>query len=285
MFCIGDSTTAGLNSPYDKTYPAVLDSFVKEQGYRCINAGVGGYRSIHELLYFKKRILPWKPWGITIFSGYNDFICPAYGLAEPHNPFKHSFSYNMAKNRMENVINQSVLLHFWKVLGYKLSRKKYYKSAKNINKDTKSLIRRKDLKDALGQTSWLNEWRENISQVINLCRQHNIKCYLLSHPSPTYKDASLEAKNFAETDLNMDGRFDILVDYIDLIHKTTEDLCKETGAKFINFTKSFDEHCLDNNGKIDYKKRFLLFNDKMHLSNEGNFLFGKSVYEKIREDL
>ena len=114
MFCIGGSTTEGAFSPPDKTYPALLDSFVKGHGYRCINAGVGGYRSIHELLYFKKKILPWKPWGIIVFSGYNDFVCPVYGFSNPYDPFKHSFSDIMPANRLEAIFRSTATFSFVK---------------------------------------------------------------------------------------------------------------------------------------------------------------------------
>lgn len=277
IFCIGGSTTEGTSSPYDKTYPAVLDSLVKEDGYRCVNAGVGGYRSIHELLFFKKNILSWKPWGVIIFSGYNDFEEPAYGIAGPYSPFKHSFSHSLPTNNLERLLNYIAIFHFAKRLGYRLSN--------NIRTEIISDSRRGKLREALKGGAWINEWKDNVGQIIKLCRENNIKCYLLSHASPVYKDAPREAKDFAENELSMDGRFDIFVDYINIIHANTVELCKEMGAKFIDVSDNFNQYCLDNQDLIQYKKRFSLFVDKLHFSDEGNSMLAKAIYQKIKGEL
>ena len=61
IFCVGGSTTMGAESRPHRTYPSMLDLKLKNYGYRCINSGVGGYRSIHELLCLKKKFFPINP--------------------------------------------------------------------------------------------------------------------------------------------------------------------------------------------------------------------------------
>ncbi|MCL0045304.1 hypothetical protein M1N16_03630 [Nitrospinaceae bacterium] len=59
IFCLGGSTThGGAESRNDLTYPNILNSLIKDYGHRCVNAGVGGYKSIHELFCLRKKILP-----------------------------------------------------------------------------------------------------------------------------------------------------------------------------------------------------------------------------------
>lgn len=277
IFCIGASTTAGLESRHDKTYPAILDSLVKEHGYRCINAGIGGYRSIHELLYFKKKILPHKPSAIIIFSGYNDFEDFAYDFYEPYNQFRHCLSHYLPINTLEQLLNYSAIFHISKRLIYKFSGK--------IRTETPSDSSRDNLRKSLKINAWLDEWRNNIGKIIDLCKEHSIQCYLVSHVSPVYENAPKEAKDFSEKDLNMNGRFEILLDYIKLIHNATVGLARGKGIKFIEITSDFDRYYPDGNEEMQYKKRFSLFTDRMHFTEEGNFLLAKSIYGRIKEDL
>ena len=85
--CIGGSTTAGIEVLADQTYPARLDTLMKPMGVRAVNAGVGGYRSIHELLNFRQHVCPLKPKAVIIFSGYNDWEDYAHNLWKPYDPF------------------------------------------------------------------------------------------------------------------------------------------------------------------------------------------------------
>lgn len=268
IFCIGGSTTMGSESRYNKTYPAILDSLVKAHGYRCINTGVGGYRSIHELLLLKNKILPYGPAMVIIFSGYNDFEDAAYNSSRPYNQFSHCLSHSIASNRLEEILFFSSLLHMLKRVYYRLTGRVRTETAPNITKN---------LERAVQIPSWLNEWKDNIVKIIDLCKTKNIKCCLLSNVSPAYEGAPDEAKDFADCDLNMQQRFDIYLKYTELINNASEQLCKEKGVRFIDITSDF-------NGS-DYKKRFLLFVDRMHFTEQGNLLLASSIYKKIKEGL
>ena len=85
----------------------------------------------------------------------------------------------------------------------------------------------------------------------------------------------IEAKEFANKDLNMNNRFDCFVKYLAIIHNATISLCDEKGAHFIDVRDAFDK-------VTPFQKRFSLFVDRVHFSEEGNALLADSIFQKIK---
>ena len=267
IFCLGASTTMGAESRHDHTYPSILNSLVKDYGYRCVNAGVGGYKSIHELLCLRKKILPYKPSAIILFSGYNDFESSAYGhLFKPHDPFVHCLAHSLPTNGVEETLQKSALFHVVKKLIYVFQEKIIIESV--------PLDKVKQMEKSLDNNIWLEGWKTNIGQLIDECKNNKIKCFLLSHASPCFANASDKAKEFANNDLGMGSRFDCFTKYLEIIHKNTISLCEGKGAHFIDVREEFNE-------VVPYQKRFGLFVDRMHFTEEGNALLAKSIFKKI----
>lgn len=277
IFCIGGSTTAGNEASYDKTYPAVLDSLVMKNGYRCINAGLGGCRSIHDLLFFKHRVLPYKPTSVIICSGMNDFEDAAYGFSEPYNQFKHCHSHSLPTNKLEAIMSHSAAFHLTKSILYRISGR--------IRSETKVKTSNERTREVLKKSEWLNEWYDNIGKIIDICKEHKIKCYLLCAPLPVYENAPKEAREFANKDLNMHDRFDIFLDYQRLIRTSHQKLSKEKDIGLFDLTSVLDGYCLDEKGRVDYKRRFSFFIDREHLTEETNAIIANSIYEEIRKEL
>ena len=122
---------------------------------------------------------------------------------------------------------------------------------------------------------WLEEWETNVGQFIDECNKNKIKCFLLSHASPCFENASDVAKKFANKDLNMGNRFDCFVKYLKIIHNVTISLCYKKGAHFIDITDEFD-------AVSPFQKRFSLFVDRMHFTEVGNALLADSIFKKIK---
>lgn len=69
ILCIGDSFTLGSEVANDACYPSVLEQLLNKQArdqgdtvrYEVLNAGVGGYGTFQELLYFKEFALNHAP--------------------------------------------------------------------------------------------------------------------------------------------------------------------------------------------------------------------------------
>ena len=268
IFCLGGSTTMGSESRSDRTYPSALDALVSPLGYRSINAGVGGYRSIHELKSFRKKILPKKPHAIILFSGYNDFEDSAYNLYKPFDPHTHCLSQSLPTSQLEVLLQKSALYFILKRLVYFFNKK--------IRKETLPKIAIQNLSDAASSSNYLIEWLDNVRKIIKDCRQNDIKIFILSHASPVFKGATQEAKVFADKDLNMQGMFDIFVTYIETIEAATRKLCDAEGAEFINVNESFD---------VPYRQRFGFFTDRMHFSEDGNRTLATAIFENIKSKL
>ena len=98
---------------------------------------------------------------------------------------------------------------------------------------------------------------------------------MLSHASPCFENASDEAKEFANKDLNMNNRFDCFVKYLEIIHNATISLCDEKGVHFIDVRDAFDR-------MRPFQKRFSLFVDRMHFTEEGDALLADSIFQKIK---
>ena len=73
----------------------------------------------------------------------------------------------------------------------------------------------------------------------------------------------------------MNNRFDWYVKYLAIIHNATISLCDEKGAHFIDVRDAFDK-------VTPYQKRFSLFVDRVHFSEEGNALLADSIFQKIK---
>jgi lysophospholipase L1-like esterase len=279
IFCIGGSTTAGIESRHDRHYPAALDRLVQPLGYRCINAGVGGYRSIHELLAVKHRVLRHSPWGIVLYSGYNDFEDYAHGAWAPGNAFRHCLSHVLPTSTTENLLLYSALSHVGKQLLHRI-----FGAVRTENAPTFQ-HRGVGLDAALDDPQWLAEWRRNIGAIMELCRDRGIRCFMIAHATPVYDGAPQEAKDFADIDINMDGRFDRFTRYIDLIDTEAKALCDRYGATFLDIRTAFAAPFMTSEGGVDYKARFGAFVDRAHLTEDGNAHLAACIFDLLKRDL
>lgn len=266
IFCIGDSVTMGSECFYDRTFPAVLDSLVKTRNYRCINAAIGGFRAIHEYLFFEEKILPYKPKIVIVFSGYNDFEDYAYGFSKPSDPSKHCFAYYLSRNKL---FLYSALLH-------KLDRFICEQTGR-LRSDTIPVKVKNRMKAALSTNTWLDEWRLNIGKIADLCRDNGIKCFLLSYISPFYEGAPREIRGLARHELGVTNEFDTYARYIGIMNKAVVELCKEKGARCLDIGPIFQS--------ISPKDRFSFFFDRMHFTEAGNRFVAESIYSLIENDL
>jgi lysophospholipase L1-like esterase len=76
ILCLGDSVTFGYGTENDKTYVKVLESILREGHPDCrfetINAGIGGFTTLQELLFLKMVGLGFDPDLVTVGFVLND---------------------------------------------------------------------------------------------------------------------------------------------------------------------------------------------------------------------
>lgn len=277
IFCLGDSIAMGSESRHDRTFSANLDKLVVGNGFRCVNASVGGYRAYHQLILLKHKILYYKPKAVILSTGWNDFEGFAYDEYRPYDQFTSCLSCGLPKNSVESVLDHSALYHVIKKIGRVALGKNKLELAASDKPGR--------LEKALQSGQWLNEWRDCVKQIIELTELNGIDCYLLSAVVPVYKSAPPEAKRLADAELDMGGRFDLFVEYADTINNEMRILCQDGKACFIDLASCLDKHCEGPDGGMQYKKRFALFVDRTHLSEDGNAFIADCIYQKIKNNL
>ena len=279
IFCIGGSTTAGFESHHDNTYPAILDSLLEPKGYRCINAGVGGYRSIHELLFFKEKILGHSPSAVIMFSGFNDFEAHCYRVSKPYDPFRHYLTHELPKTRIDKLIWFSALLYLLRVKFFIRLKQKREQSGRfaDFISNTFEALR--------ADRSWLDEWKTNVTKLIELCQDKDIRFYLISHITPIYPNASPQAKEYADHDLDMKGQFDAFAQFHHLLRQESIELCRDKKVTFLDIASDFDNQCRKYSGVDYYGHRFSWFVDRVHFTEKGNELVARFVFERLEKTL
>lgn len=92
IICIGASATANFeNSDDAHTYPAQLERALHkelpDQQFEVLNAGVRGYNSAENLIYFSLRLIDFQPDMIVYYEAFNDLLAASY----PH--FSSDYSH------------------------------------------------------------------------------------------------------------------------------------------------------------------------------------------------
>ncbi len=76
ILCLGDSVTFGYGTEVDKTYVKVLESILREghpdRRFETINAGIGGFTTLQELLFLKRIGLGFDPDLVIVGFVLND---------------------------------------------------------------------------------------------------------------------------------------------------------------------------------------------------------------------
>jgi lysophospholipase L1-like esterase len=75
IFCLGESSTFGVESPDDRTWPARLAAHLNERGggpFEVINAGFPGYTSVRALNLVRHELLSYDPDLVLLYTGHNE---------------------------------------------------------------------------------------------------------------------------------------------------------------------------------------------------------------------
>lgn len=268
IFCLGGSTTQSTEVPNEWSYPQQLNDMFADKSVKVINAGSGGYRSIHMLRYYQKFIRPLKPDVVTLYEGWNDYEDFLYSYWKPKYPQGNS-------QLSQQIMMGSTLSRF--VLGRALVR--MYFELRNYNRvevtgNDEAMARK--YYDEASNPLWHEEYASNFRELIDEVRSDGAVPVLIIFPSTMFPDAPPEAKGYADRDINMNGRWDAYVLALGHIRRILHELAEKNDVLLIDANAPFDAY---NN---DYKKKFQLFTDRMHLMKEGNRLIAEAMYGPLR---
>jgi len=218
---------------------------------------------------FKNRILKFKPAAVTIFSGYNDWEDYTSGIYGKNDPFTHCLSHVLPTNHMERVLDYSALAHTAKKAVYKF-------------RDKNKLVSEEAMGDIKG---WTEQWKNNIGEIIELCNENGIQCFVIGQLAPVYDNASTKAKSMAIMDLDFQDNFDEYLKFVKLMNRTCKELCEEKRAVFVDVARDFEDYfpvyLMDKNSK----ERYSLFADCIHFTEQGNLIMGLLIYNTLSRHL
>jgi lysophospholipase L1-like esterase len=266
IFCLGGSTTFGAEVPNKYTYPQQLNDLLNDKDVKVINAGVGGYRSIHLLRYYEKVIRPLEPDVITIYCGWNDYEDFLFSYWKPGDPHGHCLIVQLADVTSPLgylVTGKLILRAYYKIMNF------------NRTEAAKDDYRAKYSQEA-DNPVWQEEHRKNLQALIEAAVADKCLPVFVVFPSPEFAGATQEVKDFADLDLNMAGRWDGFVTALKAIRRNLHHLAEKNGKPLIDANAPFESL----NG--DYRAKFQLFVDRMHLTKEGNALIAKAMYPEIK---
>lgn len=268
IFAFGGSTTYGFVSN-GQTYPARLQRlFARDPQVKVVNVGAGGYRSIHQVKLYAKVVRHLEPDIITIHDGWNDYedyFEPYWKPKDPHGNalFSQLRVYGAPLSRL--------------ALGHLVVRA--YLAAKGYDRREPIEFRQDYLRRhaaAAADPRWLDEYEENLQELITLSKQNGVLPILVLFPWPYFAHAPVEAKELADRELNTWGRWDGFVTALDGIQKRLRVLEDRNGIPLIDANAEFEKYT------SDYERKFEFFMDTKHLTEEGERLLATAMHPCLR---
>jgi len=270
VLVFGGSTTIGVESPDDKTYPYQLEEILNKfkDNYEVINMGFGSksLRFIKELLF--TEAYKYQPDIIVIYSNRNSIM---YNGSYA-NPIFTPASFNQT-----NLIKLNYFLQE-NIMTYRLMRK-IYKRILNLNSDN---LKSPHHEKGVSEEYLINGYKNSILEIVNFVKNKNIKVVLVKQPHNYFTRNILDEVNKFSTN--------------ELIEKYKKDY----------FLKKFNLDEIKNfwivlgtiiNKNLDYFNKFenvivvdpinkltssnLNFTDTIHLSPTGNYVLANETAKSI----
>ena len=273
IFCLGGSTTAGHSVNDEDTWPAHLESALREKSLdvEVINAGVHGWTSYKDYLRYKNEIVNYDADIILIHQGWNEeFLWSCLSLGKTWTP-------KLARNvREEHMLYSppsrflSSDRFFGKFLAIQALRKRFiFKRNMSFQnpKRWRGLMRRE----------YIRAWVENMLEIAKIAEQSKTPLYAIDYPglvsmddTPIDRDIYIKGKGsrltplFADYQASSKARIEetmLLCSVVIPVLRVTKDMSSYTGHK-----------------------RLPLFLDEIHLSGEGNRLFANAIAQCLVSD-
>lgn len=271
IFCLGGSTTAGNWVDDDQTWPAFLESFLKNRGYKVevINAGVQGWYSYQDLLRFKTEIVNYQPDLLILKQGWNEeFIYSSQNLGRWWQPrvarhfMEEKYLFCPPNRFLSNT--RSLLFHFLMRLYFK-----------DFMFDRKMAFTNPRRWEMLKQPDYLTAWFEVLTEFAQEAAARKIPLRIINAPLLTDFDDTAEdrALYLAQSQLPP-----LKADYLAAAQRRVQTTL-ETVNQFIpviDVAGAFQT--------IRGAERLPLFHDNIHPSAEGNRQLAEVVGKSLLEE-
>ena len=272
VFALGDSTTYGLGRNRD-TYPGRLQHlFADTPSVRIVNAGVPGYRSIHQVRLYATVIRALEPDVIIVNAGIGDFEAFVDRFWAPGDPSRHHFHVQIhtLSSPLSRLAIGEIVAHAyfsWRVAtdGREAGR----------TADIRALRLRR-FEAAARDRRWSDEVETNLQRLITLAKADGVLPVLMVGAMPQFAGASDDVKALADRDLHMDGRWDAYVVALDQLHARVRTLAARNAIPLIDAQAVFARDI------ADYRERLALFMDRVHPLEDGDRRVAAAMYPGLR---
>lgn len=254
IVCMGCSVTFGEKASYPQLLQELFDSSVSGRRFEVINAGIPGFSSFQGLRFFQTRILDLEPDFITVLYGWND-----HWLAQ-------GFSDNEQTPVGKNLAEIQSFLGCSRI--YQLINSIQYSIREELNSFSRSVVDESKVKYRVS----LEDYRENLQQIIELARKNGIEIILLTAPLgavegqiPPYL---LEMKFVRQPDE--------LIPLHQSYNQVVRQVAREEGVPLVDIELTFEER--RGEGFFDDPEKEII-----HPNEKGFQLIAQEIYKFIRQ--
>ena len=271
IICFGGSSTIGLKSPDDQTYPAILEKKLNDKSnkYEVLNFGFGS-KSLNFIksLFFREAV-NYKPDAISIYSNRNSIMYDSgkvdIQLISNHKFLKLNFFL------MENIMTYRVVSKTYKRL-YNLTLNQ--KFINNPYSNTK-----------LSEKYFINGYINSLKEIIDYSNLNKIDVYLIKQAYYFNPKISFELEKYDIQDLISKLENNFLIKNYDV--NETEQFWLITGTILNKNLDHFKDY--SNVTIVDPLKALLSdkdnFIDYIHLTPKGNEILAKEIFREISKKL
>ncbi|MEM3074544.1 MAG: SGNH/GDSL hydrolase family protein [Candidatus Pacearchaeota archaeon] len=273
ILAIGGSTTIDLLLDDKETWTHLLEKNlnVSNDGRKVvvINVGKAGYKSYEHLIYLKVYYEQFNPDLVIILMGVNDVGSYLFSKKEGGYlkiPETKKLFFSSPYNSKREKLTQS-----FETIKIKLNKYPFQKELNEYYKDLLKfgIIKEYKLPPEIGPG--LNNYENNIQNIINFSEEENIKLILMTQPTIFKENYSEREINFIGFYRNKDGKgyeFHIFKYFMDEYNKKLLEKCNESKNKDLIYCFNLDERIPKN---LDY------FYDGVHFNENG----AKKVADEI----
>ena len=274
IISFGGSTTMGMESPDNLTYPAQLEKMFKDINIdmEVLNFGFGSksLNFIRELFFFEG--VNYEPDFITIYSARNPIMYDSIGTKIKAEEVKFLQIKKINLYLINNIMTFRLMF-------------KIYRKILSANIDTKKIISPFNEKIEHNIYYFTDQYFDTIKQIVNVANKKKIKVVLIKQAIYVEPEIQREIQNKSINELisslqNLRENPLRSLDYNDSFWIVTISILNKHFDKFKNYENVLIVDPIDK--LISSKENF---EDYMHLTPKGNAIIADSIFQKIKKNL
>jgi len=277
IVCMGDSSTFGMESFAEDTYPMVLQRLLEEKyperKIEVINAGYTGYSSFQGLILLKRKILNLKPDLITIFYGVCDNTRPHSNSTltdreyyEFNNSFKGKIRAFLTRSKIYLLLEKGIVsLSLWLKTGRATQRRDFFEDIQETDSG-RSTIKRVPVEES----------ERNFKEMVKIMIDEGIVPVIIKHYWLTEDNNDYSNTPYHEVMDRVGHDFGVSV--IDT-RESFESACKRLKSDvgyYGEMKRTFPELIDGQKGVFD-----ICYIGNVHPSAFGHYLIAQAIAEKL----